>query len=195
MQTINAEFFAGAEEFESLPATKLPEIAFSGRSNVGKSSLINSLVGRNNLAHTSSKPGKTRQINLFSINNSWILTDLPGYGYAAVSKTARAKWLENMKRYFTERPNLKFVCVLVDSRHDPMDSDLAMIEWLEENVVKYLVILTKCDKISDNQIVERKKQLEDCLKFCKNFIEVLPYSTVSGIGQKELSAIIKKNID
>lgn len=190
-----ADFIGGTNKLEDLPKTSHPEVAFAGRSNVGKSSLINSIVNRKNLAHISSNPGKTRQINLYTVEDKWVLVDMPGYGYAAVSKADRQQWSDMMKTYFLKRENFKMVCVLVDSRHDPMDSDLGMIEWLENNDLKYLVILTKCDKISATAIAERKKQLEDFLQLCKNWVEVLPYSSVTGMGKNELVAIIKKNID
>ncbi len=194
MKINKVDFIAGTDELNTLPTSGLPEIAFAGRSNVGKSSLINNLVNRKNMAHTSSSPGKTRQINLFNIENKWCLVDLPGYGYAAVSKKNREKWGDMTKKYFLNRDDFRFVCLLIDARHDPQDSDLAMLEWLENNGVKYLVILTKCDKISAEFMAERKKQLDDYLQFCSNNIEVLPYSSVSSLGRNELLAIIKKNI-
>ncbi len=190
-----ADFIAGTNKIEDLPQTTYPEIAFAGRSNVGKSSLINNLVNRKNLAHISSNPGKTRQINLYSVEDKWVLVDLPGYGYAAVSKADRLQWSEMTKTYFLKRANLKMVCVLVDSRHDPMDSDLGMFEWLENNGLKYLVVLTKCDKITKTAIEERKLQIETFLQLCHNLVEVLPFSAVSGLGKNELVAIIKKNTD
>lgn len=187
------EFLGGSNSIDSLPLSGLPEVAFAGRSNVGKSSLLNNIVNRKNLAHISSNPGKTRQINLFSVDDKWCLVDLPGYGYAAVSKKDRAQWSEMTRTYFLNRTDLKMICVLIDSRHDPMDTDLGMLEWLENNQLNYLVILTKCDKINKTQIEERKQQLEVFLQNCTHAIEVLPYSSVTGLGRNELIAIIKKN--
>jgi GTP-binding protein len=187
-----AEFVAGASKLEMIPKLEFPEIAFAGRSNVGKSSLLNSIIMRKNLAQTSSNPGKTRQINFYSVEDKWTLVDLPGYGYAAVSKTDRKYWADMSSTYFNSRENLKLICLLVDSRHDPMDTDLAMMEWLENNAKKFLVIMTKCDKISKTQIADRKKQLEGFLQFCSHNLEVLPYSSVDGTGRTELIAIIKK---
>lgn len=194
MKIVNVEFIGGSDKLETLPIVNLPEIAFAGRSNVGKSSLINSVVNRKNLAHTSSNPGKTREINLFGVEERWVLVDMPGYGYAAVSKKEKAKWAELTKGYFLKREKLRMVCILIDSRHDPMESDLGMVEWLENNNLKYLVILTKCDKINATAVAERKQQLEECLAMCKNVVEVLPFSSVSGLGRNELIAIIKKNL-
>jgi GTP-binding protein len=190
----NAEFIAGATNLERLPLTKQPEICFAGRSNVGKSSLINSIVRRKNLALTSQNPGKTRQINLFLVDDSWILADLPGYGYAQVSKNQRQSWYDFMMSYITQRNNLRFVSVLVDARHDPMESDLAMIEWLENSQKDYIIILTKCDKLNPALVKERKNQLEILTSKCSHLIEVLPYSSISGLGRIELMAIISKRI-
>lgn len=192
MRYYEAVFIAGTTNEESFPPETLPEIAFAGRSNVGKSSLINSIIARKNFAHVSSSPGKTKQINFFAIEQKWLLVDLPGYGFASVSKKDRDNWSKLMKTYFAERKTLKFVCLLIDSRHDPMDSDLAMIEWLENTKVNYLVLLTKTDKISPDAIKERKEQLEEFLKFCSYNMEVLPYSIVNGLGRNELIAIVKR---
>lgn len=188
----HATFLAGANNPEAIPDIPLPEIAFAGRSNVGKSSLINSIVMRKNLAQTSSNPGKTKQINFFNVEGVWCLVDMPGYGYAAVSKDSRKQWSEMSKNYFLTRKNLKLICLLIDSRHDPLDSDIAMMEWLENSGVNYLVILTKCDKISKTAVEDRKKQLDDLLQYCSKNVEVLPYSSVNNMGRNELIGIIKK---
>ncbi len=149
---------------------------------------------RKNLAQISSNPGKTKQFNFFNVEGVWCLVDMPGYGYAAVSKTNRQKWMDMTKNYFLKRNNLKLICLLIDSRHDPMDTDIAMMEWLENHQKNYLVILTKCDKISAAQLEERKEQLSSLLQFCSYAIEVLPYSAVSNMGRNELIAIIKRHI-
>lgn len=192
MKYFDAEFIAGSVSSDSFPQATLPEVAFAGRSNVGKSSLINSIVARKNLAHVSSSPGKTRQINFYAIEQNWMLVDLPGYGFASVSKKERENWNNLIKNYFSNRSTLKLICLLIDSRHDPMDSDLAMIEWLENNRIKYLIVLTKTDKIKESEIKDRKAQLDEALQFCSFNIEVLPYSTISGLGRNELLAIIKR---
>ncbi len=192
MQKFEANFILGTMELKDFPQSDLPEIAFTGRSNVGKSSLLNSIVLRKNLAHTSSNPGKTRQINFYNIKNLWIFADLPGFGYAKVSKTQRAEWEKLIMNYFSIRQNLKLICVLIDSRHDPMQTDLALIEWLENHQKKFVVILTKIDKISQILLNDRIKQINHLVSLCQNCIEVLPYSSIKNIGRENLIAIIKK---
>lgn len=192
MKIQNAEFIAGATKKDVFPPEEFPEICFAGRSNVGKSSLLNSIVMRRNLAHTSQNPGKTQQINFFVVENRWTFADLPGFGYAQVSKEKRGSWLKLNYDYIENRTNLKLVCALIDSRHDPMDTDLSFIEWLENHQKNYLIILTKCDKISEKQIEDRKAQIDELVKYCKFCHEVLPYSSVSSLGREELIGIIKK---
>jgi GTP-binding protein len=192
MKIFKAEFILGTKIREQFPTIELPEIAFSGRSNVGKSSLLNSIVLRKNLAHTSSTPGKTQQINFFLVDEKWMFADLPGFGYAKVSKTEREEWHKMIFSYFENRKNLKLVCLLVDSRHDPMDTDLGLIEWMENNGKPFIIILTKTDKVSKKQIEDRQKQLQDFVSLCKNCIEVLPYSSFTGAGRESLIAIIKR---
>lgn len=194
MKNLNAEYFAGADKLEAMPNTQYPEIAFSGRSNVGKSSLLNSIVRRKNLAYTSSTPGKTQMINFFLIEKKWMFADLPGFGYAAISKNKREEWVKLNFSYFAGREQLRLVCCLVDSRHDPQKHDLALIEWLENNQIDFIIILTKCDKISKNKIQKRKEQMEYLTQNCNHILEVLPYSSQSGLGREHLLAIIKKQI-
>ncbi len=192
MDIQQADFVAGATDIDSIPEIGLPEIAFAGRSNVGKSSLINSIVRRRNLAHTSSTPGKTQQINFYMVEGSWSFADLPGFGYASVSKSKREKWVKLTYDYLSNRKTLEMTCALIDSRHDPMDSDLAFLEWLELNAKPFLVILTKTDKISAKMKVERKEQVEHLVSQCSFCYEVLPYSAVNGTGRSELIGILKK---
>ncbi len=194
MKIQNAEFIAGANEISNIPKYNYNEVAFTGRSNVGKSSLINTIVHRKNLAKVSANPGKTKQINLFLVDSTFILADLPGFGYAAVSKTERQSWKDMIYDYFTKREKLKLICCLVDSRHDPLDTDLALIEWLENNNKNYIIILTKTDKISKKQVLERKDQFENFVQYCNHCLEVLPFSSVTGDGRKELLAIIKREV-
>ncbi|MFP4528563.1 MAG: ribosome biogenesis GTP-binding protein YihA/YsxC [Candidatus Kapaibacterium sp.] len=190
MKVSQAEFIKGAANEEQFPDLDMPELAFAGRSNVGKSTLINSLVMRKNLAHTSSTPGKTRQINFYSVEGRWSFADLPGFGYAAIGKEHREKWANLNFAYLETRKNLSLVCALIDSRHDPMPTDLSFIEWLELNKKPYIILLTKCDKISTKMVSQRKEQLDGLVKFCSQCREVLPYSSVSGLGRKELMGII-----
>lgn len=194
MTNIFVEFTKGATGPEDFPRPVLPEIAFVGRSNVGKSSLLNSLILRKNLAHTSNEPGKTRQINFYRVEKKWSFVDLPGFGYAAVSKEEREFWSNMNLDYLRDRKNLQLVCLLMDSRHDPMEIDLGLIEWLEDCSRTYVILLTKIDKVSSNDIKERVKQIKNLTVNCKHLIEILPYSAKSKIGREQLIAIIKKNV-
>lgn len=149
MKIDSATYRASAQTLDACPPSRLPEFAFVGRSNVGKSSLINMLAGRKELAKTSSKPGRTRLINFFEINGAWSLVDLPGYGFAKVSVTEQHEFNINVSAYLTQRENLKHVFALVDSRLDPQESDLAFIQWLHEQELSLSIIFTKTDKSSD----------------------------------------------
>ena len=190
----NPKFLRGVVKPEDFPTIKYPEIAFIGRSNVGKSSIINNLLQNKNIARTSNTPGKTQEINFFSINDSWILVDMPGYGYASTSKSNRKKWQNLNLLYLLNREELKFTCVLVDSRHDPMQSDMELIELLEHSQKNYLIILTKCDKLSKTAIIDRKNQLKHIVSECSYCIDVLTYSVITSMGREELLGIIKKHI-
>ncbi|MCO5249991.1 MAG: ribosome biogenesis GTP-binding protein YihA/YsxC [Candidatus Kapabacteria bacterium] len=192
MKPMEAEFLLGAVAIEQFPKTNLPELAFSGRSNVGKSSLINSIVLQKNLALISSSPGKTRQINFFKVENKWSFADLPGFGYAQVSKDLREQWRKLNMDYLANRDNLKLIVALVDSRHDPSETDLGLIEWYENNGKDFIIILTKCDKIKPKEVEDRQEQIQHLTSSCKHCIEVLPYSVQTGLGRRELVAIIKR---
>lgn len=165
----------------------MPEFAFIGRSNVGKSSLINNLTGYKQLAKTSSTPGKTQLINLFEVSKSWILADLPGYGFAKVSKTSREKWDKMTKDYLRNRENLAMVMLLIDSRIPPQNSDIEFINWLGENGLSFTLAFTKADKQSKNAT---EKLLAEYWKLLKESWEVFPShiitSSVSGMGRDEL---------
>ncbi len=194
MKTRKADFIKGVAQIDRLPETKLPEVAFAGRSNVGKSSLLNSIVNRKNLARISSEPGKTQEINFYKVEDKWVFADLPGFGYAKISKGKREEWAKLNFEYLEKRENLRFVCCLVDSRHDPQPKDLALMEWLMNNEKKFLVILTKCDKIKERAINDRKEQLEGLLAQCPTAMEILPYSSQSGLGWKQLQQILEREL-
>ena len=157
----DAHFVSSNTKFDLLPKDNLPEYAFIGRSNVGKSSLINALVQRHGLAKTSSTPGKTIAINHFMVNNSWYLVDLPGYGYAQRSKKSREEWRVMLANYIKRRRNLVCTFVLVDSRIEPQNSDIGFMEWLGENQVPFCIVFTKADKLGKLELeknVETYKQ-------------------------------------
>lgn len=148
----SAEFVISNSQVSKCPTTGLPEYAFIGRSNVGKSSLINMLTGRKGLAMTSQKPGKTQLINHFIINDAWYLVDLPGYGYARLSKDGREKLKKMIEDYTLERKELICLFVLVDARHDPQKIDLEFIEWLGEEGVPFALVFTKADKLTKGKL-------------------------------------------
>lgn len=145
------EFMLGVTRIEALPPADVPEIAFAGRSNVGKSSLLNALTGRKSLARTSNTPGRTRELNFFSLTTGLRLVDLPGYGYARVSRTEVDAWTELLKAYLAGRPNLKRVLLMIDSRHGLKPSDLEMMDLFDEAAVVYQIVLTKVDKLSSGK--------------------------------------------
>ena len=145
-------FVAGAADYAGLPEAALPEVAFAGRSNVGKSSLINALTGRRTLARTSNTPGRTRQVNFFRLRDRLMLADLPGYGYARASKSEIRNWTKLIFAYLRGRPTLRRVCLLVDARHGVRDSDEDVMRRLDAAAVSYQIVLTKCDKVKPGQL-------------------------------------------
>lgn len=174
---------------EQYPNSNLPEIAFAGRSNVGKSSLINSLINRKNLARTSQKPGKTRTINFYNIDESFRLVDLPGYGYAAVSKSHRDDWGEIIDRYLHSRDNLKEVFLLVDIRHEPNDNDLMMYNWILEMGFSGYVIATKLDKIGKSRLQQYIKTIANKLGI-KDRKKIIYYSSETKENRKYIYNIL-----
>lgn len=192
MKFIDAKFIFGTTKANEFPKTNLPEFAFTGRSNVGKSSFINSILLRKNLARISSNPGMTKAINFYSIEDRYLLADLPGFGYAKISKTSRSDWKKMIYTYFENRKELKFVTVLIDSRHDPMPIDLSLIEWLENHQIRQLIVLTKCDKITKVQQLERIEQWKYLTSNCSTLIDVIPTSAENGQGREVFLAILKK---
>lgn len=195
IRELNSALVASAISAEQFPNTPLPEIAISGRSNVGKSSLINTLVLRKNLAHTSQKPGKTRQINFYSVENKFILADLPGFGYAEVSKELRKNWIELLNLYFQTRENLKLVCLLVDARLEPQKIDLAIAEKLENFQRNFLLVLTKSDKLSNDSINKRIKQFEFLLQYCNFVVGIIPFSSATKIGRDKLVGVFRNFVE
>ena len=158
------DFMLGVAGLEQLPEASRPEVAFAGRSNVGKSSLVNALTGRKTLARTSNTPGRTQQLNFFNLGDALNLVDMPGYGYAKVSKTQIAEWTKLIFQYLRGRPNLRCVFILVDSRHGIKDSDTELMKMLDEAAVSYRLVLTKIDKIKDQARDKIAQQTLEALK-------------------------------
>jgi len=185
------EFVSGAASLDSLPPTALPEIAFAGRSNVGKSSLVNALTGRRTLARVSAKPGHTRQINFFDLAGRLSLVDLPGYGFAQVSKSMKETWQDLASAYLRGRPTLKRVCLLVDSRHGVKDSDHETMKNLDMAAVSYQLVLTKVDQVKAADIPRAIASAEAAArKHGAAHPQVLPTSSETGFGIADLRAEI-----
>lgn len=168
-----------------LPETKRPEIAFAGKSNVGKSSLINALMNRKALARTSSQPGKTQTINFYNINEVMYLVDLPGYGYAKVSPSEKAKWGKMIEKYLHTSKDLKAVFLLVDIRHEPSANDKQMYDWILHNGYEPIIIATKLDKLKRSQVQKSIKAVREGLKLPKEGI-LIPFSAETKQGREEI---------
>lgn len=179
-----AEFIKSAVNLSHFPEPEFPEIAFAGRSNVGKSSLINTLVNRKNLVKTSSKPGCTQLINFFTINNNISFVDLPGYGYAKVSKKIRSQWGSMVERYLNQRINLKGVVLLIDIRREPQKEEFELMEWLSNRGIPCLRVLTKADKLSRQKQTNRVTQISKELMCSKE--DIIPFSAASKQGRDEI---------
>lgn len=185
MKITKSELEAIAVKPKQYPSEELPEIAFAGRSNVGKSSLLNNLTGRKKLAHVSGNPGKTRTINFYRINDEFRIVDLPGYGYAKLSHSKTEDWAEMMETYMSKRPNLLKVVQLVDIRHAPSKLDIQMYEYLQYYGLSGIVVATKSDKISTNQRQKCLKIIRDTLKMDKEDV-IIPVSSLKKTGCDEL---------
>ena len=189
----SAEYVQSVTDWKKCPSPTLPEYAFIGRSNVGKSSLINMLVRNNKLAKTSSKPGKTQTINHFLINKDWYLVDLPGYGYASISKAMREKWQKMINDYLVYRENLQLVFVLVDSRLEPQKIDIDFINGLGESGVPFSIIFTKTDKLSASKVQGNVQRFKN--KLMETW-EELPFmlltSSETGKGRDEVLQYIEE---
>lgn len=187
MQIKTAEFVVSNSDVSKCPKNPIPEYAFIGRSNVGKSSLINMITGRKSLAKTSGRPGKTQLINHFIINNNWHLVDLPGYGYAKVSKTAKKKFQQFITDYFLRREQMVWAFVLIDIRHEPQKIDLEFMQWMGENAIPFSIVFTKADKLKPKAI---ERNVNSYITTLLETWETAPIhfvtSSSSGTGREEL---------
>ena len=189
----NVEFEAAFGTLEQLIESDLPEICFSGRSNVGKSSLINRVLGRKSIARVSSPPGKTVTVNFYRLSEAR-LVDLPGYGYAKVADKERERWAELMEGYFRSGRNIKLCLQLVDMRHKTTDFDISMLEFLRHFDIPYAVVLTKCDKLNKSEFAARLKAVHEELGDLANDITIIPFSALKGTGTEEIRSTIEKSL-
>ena len=176
----------------TLPDNPYPEVAFAGQSNVGKSSLINTLLNRKNLARTSSQPGKTQTINFYNINKEFYFVDLPGYGYAAVSQEIKAKWGKMIERYLKKSEKLVMVFLLIDIRHDPSENDKLMYDWILSNGYEPVIIATKLDKIKRSEYDKKLKAIRT--KLGGENMRIIPFSSVTKKGREEILGLIEEII-
>lgn len=187
------EFEAAFGTLKQIPPSDLPEIVFAGRSNVGKSSMLNKIFNRKNLARVSSMPGKTITINFFKVEDVRIV-DLPGYGYAKVAKGEKRRWAEMMEGYFQSPRNIKLVVQLVDMRHKPSEDDYIMMRFLKDAGLPFIVAATKCDKLNKTQYNDRVNGIREELKEFGDDLVIIPFSSEKGNGVDELKAQIEKVI-
>lgn len=194
MKIIKSDLEAVAVKPSQYPSDDLKEIAFAGRSNVGKSSLLNTITGRKKLARVSGSPGKTRTINFYIVNDEFRIVDLPGYGYAKVSRSVSESWGEMMEKYFESRENLLKVVQLVDIRHEPSKQDIEMYQYLRHYGLDGVVVATKADKISRNQIQKQIKMIRQTLKLSGEDL-VIPVSSLKKTGQEQLLDIMEQLLE
>jgi len=184
MKVTSAEFITSAVKRSGYPEELLPEVAFAGKSNVGKSSLINTLVNRKNLVRTSSSPGRTQMLNFFRINNQVNFVDFPGYGFAKVPLKVKAQWKPMVESYLKHRTTLQLVIILLDIRRVPSPDDASLIRWLESFNIPFLIVLTKTDKLSQNKCSAQQKIIQDFLMLQRE--EVICFSAVTKKGRQEI---------
>lgn len=194
MNFVNAELLYTAGKASQLKPSDLPEIVFSGRSNVGKSSLINKLVNRKSLARVSGQPGKTATINFFKVGDSFNLVDLPGYGYAKVSHTEKMRWAELVEGYFAQDRKFALIVQIVDMRHNPTKDDLNMIEFLSNSGMPFAVVLTKKDKLKKTQQIKQLEQIESILSNYGD-IKIFTFSALKGDGTEEIREYIANCVE
>lgn len=187
IKKVNLDIVIGVTS--QVPETDLPEVAFAGKSNVGKSSLINALMNRKSYARTSSQPGKTQTINYYNINDAMLLVDLPGYGYANVSQSVKEKWGKMVEKYLKKSSQLKQVFLLIDIRHDPSANDKMMYDWILNNGYEPIIIATKLDKLKRSQVQKNIKAIKEGLKLSKDGI-IIPFSAETKQGRDEIWALI-----
>lgn len=190
----SAFFEAAFGTSQQLPCSDLPEICFAGRSNVGKSSLINKVLGRKSLARVSSTPGKTVTINFYRLGDIR-LSDLPGYGYAKVSDDEKLRWAQLMEEYFTSGRDIRLVLQLIDMRHKASADDIAMLEMLNQFEMPYIIVLTKCDKLNKTEFSKRLELFMEELGYLAEDVPLIPFSALKGTGTEDVRQYIAQSIN
>ncbi len=190
----NAEFIISAASVKDFPRDRLAQVVFSGRSNVGKSSVINRLLNRKNLARVGNSPGKTTHINYFKIDEAFYLVDLPGYGYAKVSKTERARWGRLIEEYFADDELMTLGVMIVDSRHKPTKDDCTMATWFQETGCPLVVVANKLDKLKKKEIEPNLNEIRMTLRLGDE-VDIIPFSAEKGVGRQELLNVILASLD
>lgn len=190
----NLDLMISAVAKKQYPEHSLPEIAMCGRSNVGKSSFINAVLNRKNYARVSSKPGKTRTLNFFNVDEKVVLVDVPGYGYAKMSKKEKEKLYDMIVEYFVNSKNLSFVLHLVDSRHKPSEDDIMMNEFLNYYEIPFILVLTKTDKISRNDLAKNTRKIKESLDLSNN-VSIVPFSAVKKLNVQKILEEINNVIE
>ncbi|MBI3110880.1 MAG: YihA family ribosome biogenesis GTP-binding protein [Ignavibacteriales bacterium] len=198
MKITSAEFLQGVADLRQLPKNEMKEILFIGRSNVGKSSLLNKMCNRKNLARSSSTPGKTREINYYIINNGFYFVDLPGYGYAKVPEQMRAGWKRLIEDFLKRGGPIALAMQLIDSRQEPTPLDLMMMDWLDYYEVPYLLVLTKSDKLPNSKLSKQLEAYQE--RFHSQLTEgccrgIVPFSVVTADGKSDLLKLIERHLD
>jgi GTP-binding protein len=186
------KFITSAPRLEDCPPESLPEVCFAGRSNVGKSSLINALVNRKNIAKTSNVPGKTQQMNYYQIADECYLVDLPGYGYAKVPKRERERWGKNIREYLLGRKTLRLIAHVIDARHTPSALDQDFFFWMASNEIPFVVLMSKGDKLSRNKVASSKSEVKKILGDMNIEVPIMSYSAESRAGIEEIQVLIEE---
>lgn len=192
MNFSQAKFVTGAPSLDECPPEKYPEFCFAGRSNVGKSSLINKLTNRNKLARTSNTPGKTQQMNYYLVDNQVYIVDLPGFGFAKVPKNERERWGRDIHKYILNRNTLRLIFHLVDSRHNPTALDEEFFYWMGSHHIPFVVLLSKADKLSKNKLAGSKSAVIHLLNEMNIDVPVIPCSVETGLGMDEARSVIQE---
>lgn len=195
MFTKSATFITSVPRLEDCPPASLPEVCFAGRSNVGKSSLINALTNKKRLARTSNVPGKTQQMNYYNISDACYFVDLPGYGYAKVPKKERERWGRNIREYLENRHTLKLIIHLIDARHNPTELDQDFFYWMASNQMPFCVLMSKADKLSNNKRIKSKTEVHKILTEMNIEVPILAYSSESKLGIEAVQDLISEFVE